>query len=157
MWTRTHSIVTKKVTAAQMWKLFADVNNWHKWDTGIGCAAMEGAFRQGNHFTLKPKGGPKVKMALVEIIPNKRFMDLTQFPSAKMYGQHLLEETPDGLKITTTMKVGGLLGFLWIKLVAQDIVDSQPGEMAAQVAFAEGLQAIRTRKALKGRNALARR
>jgi hypothetical protein len=31
MWIRTHSTVSKEVTKEQMWKLFSDVNNWHKW------------------------------------------------------------------------------------------------------------------------------
>jgi hypothetical protein len=35
MWTKSHSIVTKEVTKEQMWRLFADVNNWHTWDEGI--------------------------------------------------------------------------------------------------------------------------
>ncbi len=35
MWTKSHSILTTDVTKEQMWKLFADVNNWHTWDEGI--------------------------------------------------------------------------------------------------------------------------
>lgn len=136
MWTKTHSIVTKEVTKEQMWKLFADVNNWHKWDTGIEFAKMEGKFEKGNHFQLKPKGGPKVNIELVETVENKKFVDFTKFPLAKMYGEHTFEETPNGLKITTTMKVVGLLSFVWIKLVAQGIVNSLPVEMEQQVKFA---------------------
>ncbi len=139
MWTKTHSIVTKEVTKEQMWKLFADVNNWHKWDTGIEFAKMEGKFEKGNHFQLKPKGGPKVNIELVETIENKKFVDFTKFPLAKMYGEHTFEETPNDLKITTTMKVVGLLSFVWIKLVAQGIVNSLPVEMGQQVKFASKL------------------
>ncbi|MEP6512791.1 MAG: SRPBCC family protein [Parafilimonas sp.] len=139
MWTKTHSIVTKEVTKEQLWKLFADVNNWHKWDTGIEYAKMEGRFERGNHFQLKPKGGPKVNIELVETIENKKFVDFTKFPLAKMYGEHTFDETPSGLKITTTMKVKGLLSFLWIKLVAQGIVNLLPVEMEQQVKFASKL------------------
>ena len=56
-----------------------------------------------------------------------------------MYGTHLFEETSEGLKITTTMKVEGLLSFLWIKLVAQGIVDALPVEMEAQIKYASKL------------------
>jgi hypothetical protein len=94
---------------------------------------MDGAFEQGNHFFLKPKGSGQVKIEWVEIEEYKKFVDLTRFPLAKMYGEHLLEETPAGLKITTTMKVKGVLSFLWIKLVAQGIVDALPQEMPLQV------------------------
>ena len=56
-----------------------------------------------------------------------------------MYGEHTFEETPNGLRITTTMRVEGLLAFLWIKLVAQDIVNSLPTEMIAQIKAASKL------------------
>jgi len=139
MWTKSYSIVTKEVTKEQMWKLFADVNNWHTWDEGIEFAKMEGEFEKGNHFLLKPKGGPKLNIEFIETIENVKFVDLTKFPLAKMYGEHLFEETPQGLKITTTMKVEGLLAFLWIKLVAKGIVDGLPNEMQMQIKTANKL------------------
>ena len=139
MWIKSHSVVTKEATKEQLWKLFADVNHWHTWDDGIEYAKMEGEFEKGNHFLLKPKGGPKVKIELVETVKNKKFVDLTRFPLAKMYGEHTFEETPYGLKITTTMKVEGPLGFLWRKIVAQGIVDGLPTEMVNQVKTASKL------------------
>ncbi len=139
MWSKTYSITSKDVTKEQMWKLFADVNNWHKWDTGIEYAKMEGKFEKGNSFILKPKGGPKVNITLIETQPTSKFVDLTKFPLAKMTGCHTFEETKDGLKITTTMTVTGPLGFLWRKLVAQNIVDALPFEMAAQIKYASRL------------------
>ncbi|MHB1687148.1 MAG: SRPBCC family protein [Ignavibacteriaceae bacterium] len=139
MWTKSHSIVTKEVTKEQMWKLFADVNNWHTWNTDIEYAKMQGKFEKGNHFLLKPKKGPKVTIELIEAIENKKFVDLTRFPLAKMYGEHTLEVTPSGLRITTTMTVKGALGFLWKKIVAQDIVNALPVEMEQQVKIASKL------------------
>jgi hypothetical protein len=139
MWSKSYSIVTTEVTKEQMWKLFAYVNNWHTWDEGIEFAKMEGKFEKGNHFLLKPKGGPKLNIELIETIENVKFVDLTKFPLAKMYGEHLFEETPQGLKITTTMKVEGLLAFLWIKLVAKGIVDGLPHEMQMQIKTASKL------------------
>jgi hypothetical protein len=139
MWTKTHSIVTNEATKEQMWKLFADVNNWHKWDSEIEYAKMDGAFQQGNHFILKPKNGPKIKINLVETIENRKFIDLTKFPLAKMYGEHTFEETPKGLRITTTMKVEGVLSFLWVKLVARNIANALPVEMQHQAKFASTL------------------
>lgn len=136
MWIKTYSTITKNVTNEQMWRLFADVNNWHKWDHEIEYAKLEGNFKEGNYFILKPKGSPKVKIALVEVIENKKFVDLTIFPLAKMYGEHVFEQTTEGLKITTTMKVTGLLSFLWIKLVAQNIVNGLPTETQNQIKYA---------------------
>ncbi|MBL7814350.1 MAG: SRPBCC family protein [Saprospiraceae bacterium] len=139
MWTKSHSIVTNEVTKEQMWKLFADVNNWHTWDKGVELAQIVGKFEKGNHFIFQPKGGPKLKLAIVEADENKNFTDLTKFPLARMYGEHTFEETANGLKITTTMKVEGILGFIWRKIVAQKIVDALPEDMQQQINSAKNL------------------
>ena len=139
MWTRSHVVITKEVTKEQMWKLFSDVNNWQTWDESIEFAHLDGKFEQGNFFVFKPKGGPKIKLKILEAIENYKFVDLTTFPFAKMYGDHTFEETPEGLKLTTTMKVEGFLGFLWKKLVAQKIVDDLPKDMAIQIKAASKL------------------
>ena len=139
MWTKSYSIVTKEVTKEQMWKLFADVNNWHSWDKGIEYAKMDGKFEKGNTFELKPKGSPKVKIELVEAIENRKFTDFTRFPLAKMYGEHTFEDTTEGVKITTKMTVEGVLGFLWRKIVAQGIVNALPIEMVEQIKYASKL------------------
>ena len=139
MWSKSHSIVTKEVTKEQMWKLLADVNSWTSWDSSVEFAVLEGKFEKGNHFMFQPKGGPKLKIGIVEAIENKNFTDLTTFPLAKMYGEHLLEDTVDGLKITTTMKVEGFLGFLWRKIVAQKIVDALPEDVLQQIKTAKQL------------------
>jgi len=139
MWTRSYSIVTKEVTKEQMWKLFADVNNWHSWDKGIEYAKMEGDFKTGNSITLKPQGGPEIKVEILDVIENKRFLDVSIFPWTRLYDDHLFEETEDGLKITITIRLEGSLWFVWRKLVAQNIVDNLPREMLEQIKFASKL------------------
>jgi Polyketide cyclase / dehydrase and lipid transport len=139
MWAKSYSIETNEVTGEQMWKLFADVNNWHTWDSGVEFAKLEGQFEKGNHFEFQPKGGPKLKIEIVEATANKSFTDFTKFPLAKMYGEHTFEETANGLKITTTMKVEGLLGFVWRRLVAQKITDALPDDMQQQIKTARML------------------
>ncbi|HEV8511823.1 MAG TPA: SRPBCC family protein [Cyclobacteriaceae bacterium] len=139
MWTKSHSIVTKEVTKEQIWKLFANVNQWHTWDEGIEYAKLEGKFEKGNYFMLRPKGGPNVKVELLETVENKMFLDVTKFPLAKMYDEHLFEETPQGLKITNTITVKGILSFLWVKIVAQKIADALPTDMQQQIKTASKL------------------
>ena len=139
MWTKTHSITTKKVTKEQMWKLLSDVNNWHTWDNSCEFAKIDGKFEKGNYFNLQPKGGPSVKVKLLEVVENKSSLDVTTFPLAKMYTFHQFEETKDGLKIIQTISVTGILGFLWIKIVAQKLADALPVDMQEQVKAAQKL------------------
>lgn len=56
-----------------------------------------------------------------------------------MFDNHTFEETPQGLKITNTISVTGVLGFLWRKIVAQKIVDSLPNDMQTQIKAASKL------------------
>lgn len=44
MWLKTATVTTTKVTAQQMWKLFANVNAWNSWDAEIEWTKMDGAF-----------------------------------------------------------------------------------------------------------------
>jgi len=50
-----------------------------------------------------------------------------------MYDDLLFEDTADGLRITNTITVKGFLGSLWIKIVAQKIVDGLPDDMQDQI------------------------
>jgi hypothetical protein len=133
MWQKSHTIVTKEATKEQIWKLFSDVNNWHQWDKGIEYAKMTGEFKKGNNIDLRPNGGPRVKIEIIHIEENKRFICATKFPLAVMCDDHIFEDTKDGLKITISISVKGLFSFIWRKLVAQKIVDNLPEEMCEQI------------------------
>lgn len=139
MWKKSYSMVTDKVTAEQMWALFSDVNNWHTWDQGIEYARLEGEFEKGSSFLLRPKGGPEVTVKLVVTEKNSRFVDVTAFPLAKMYFEHVFEPTGQKLRITNTLSMTGLLGFLWVKLVAGKIAESMPEEMMHEIEAARKL------------------
>ena len=101
-----------------MWQ---DVNQWHQWDTDIEYAQLGQPFTAGSQFLLKPKAGPKVKIVLVKVEPEKAFTDLTRFPLAKMYGIHEMSETNDGLEVTHTVRIEGPLSFLWRRIVAEKV------------------------------------
>lgn len=139
MITNTYSHTTKEITQEQIWKLISNVNNWKNWDKTIENAELHGEFKNGTFFTLRPKGGPNVKIQLVDVKPNSYFKDLTRFPLAKMYGEHFYENTPEGLKMTITMTISGFLAFLWNKIVMQDIVNHLAEDIKTQIHEAKKL------------------
>ncbi len=136
MWIRTHSKIYPSVQKEEIWQLWTDVNHWTDWHDDLDYCKMDGAFAVGNHFMLKPKKAPAVKIKLVEIEEGLKFTDCTTFWGAKMYDTHTLEETKEGLRLTNTLVVTGFLKFLWIKLVAQHVADTVPDEMDALVNLA---------------------
>ena len=136
MWSKTYSKIYQGVNKAEIWRVWADVNNWPKWDKELEYCQMDHTFSVGNQFILKSKGGPKVKIILSEIKPNEKFTDFCKFPGATMHDAHELEETPNGLRITNTITVTGILGFIWVHLVAKNVVNSLPEQMDALVNYA---------------------
>ncbi len=137
MWHKTYSKVYPGVQKEAIWSLWEDVNNWDKWDPDIEYAKMIEPFQVGGRFIFKPKGAGEVTLQLVEVEKFKKFTDQLKFFGAKMYGIHEMVETPGGLKMTTTLRVTGPLTFIWVKLVAQGIVDTIPEQMDSLVKCAE--------------------
>ncbi len=140
MWTKTYSKVFQGINREDIWRVWTDVNSWPKWQNDLDDCKMEGSFSVGNHFLLKPKGVKAVKIVLTKIEEGRGFTDCTKFPLAKMYDNHEMEETPQGLKLTHTLVVTGPLQWLWVKLVAKNVADTVPAQVEALVNFARSLR-----------------
>ena len=139
MWTKTYSKTFPGLKREDIWRIWTDINNWPKWHGDLDYCKLEGEFKVGNHFFLKPKGIKQVKITLTEIREGYSFTDCTSFFGAKMYDTHSMIDTPDGLKLTNKMVVIGPLKWLWIKLVAQNVADTIPEETENLVALARSL------------------
>ena len=122
-WSRTYSKKIKGLQAEKIWAVWTDVNNWHTWQKDIEYAKLEGEFKTGNTFILKPKGVSAVTIQIIDVKINKGFTDLTKFPLAKMYGKHEFIQHDNEIEIKTTMSVEGFLGFVWRKIVAEDVAN----------------------------------
>ncbi len=128
MWQKTTTKAYGGVRAADVWRLWADVNNWVAWHSDLDYCTMSGPFTAGNTFLLKPKGAPEFKLELTEVIDGRKFTDCTKFFGARMYDTHEVEKTGDGVRLTNTLKVTGLLSFIWVKLVAANVANTVPQE-----------------------------
>ncbi|MDO8953937.1 MAG: polyketide cyclase [Gammaproteobacteria bacterium] len=133
MWIQTHSKVYQGVSKEAIWQIWTDVNNWAAWHDDLDYCKMEGSFEVENYFMLKPKGMGPFKITLTEVIPGKKFTDCTQFFGAKMYDTHELKETPEGLRLISTMKVTGPLQYLWVMLVAKNVFNDTEAQNDALV------------------------
>ncbi len=136
MWVKMFSKVYQGVTKEEIWRVWVDVNNWPKWDRELEYCKLDNAFTEGNQFTLKVRGGPKLKIYLSKVEANKTFTDQCKFFGASMYDIHELEETSAGVRITNTIKVTGILRFIWVRLVARNVANSVPSQTDALVNYA---------------------
>jgi len=135
-WSQSYSEKVAGMKAEEIWKVWADINHWNTWQNDIEYAKLEGGFKAGNTFILKPKGVSEVTIELLNVEPNKQFIDLTRFPLAKMYGKHEFIQHGNELEIKTTMSIEGYLGFLWRKIVAEDVANGmqeQTGNLIKKV------------------------
>ena len=129
MWQAPHEATVPGLERDAVWAAWADVDRWHEWDTDIDFAKAANGFRAGERFVLKPKGGPTVTIRILRADPGEGYTDLTRFPGARMFGIHDMTETPNGLRLSTTIRVEGPLAWLWRKLVAQKIADEAPDQI----------------------------
>jgi len=136
MWTKTFSQVYTGVKRQDIWALWTDIDNWPKWHGDLESCQLQGTFKAGNYFLLKPKGMRAFKIMLTEVQEGFQFTDCTAFFGAKMFDTHAMEETPNGLKIINTLVVTGPLKWLWIKLVAKHVADTVHEETEALVKLA---------------------
>ena len=133
MWIRKYSKFYPNVKPTDIWETWTDIDNWPKWHSDLEYCKLEGEFKVGSHFTLKPKGVKAVKVTLTEVNDSQNFTDCTTFPGAKMYNTNSIEVKDNGVLLSNKIVVTGPLRWLWIKLVAKNVADTVPNEVDSLV------------------------
>ncbi len=123
---RSYTKTYDNVTAKQVWAIWSDIDKRSTWDNDTEWAEITGDFVTGNHFRFKPKGGPILKMQIVERTSHQSFTDYFRMPFGHLYGIHTLKSEGNKLRITTTIEIKGLLFWLWQKLLGEKIVATLP-------------------------------
>lgn len=121
--------IIENVSAEEIFKIWIDVKNWHKFNHGIKSADLTGNFIVGNFIDLTLPNNKKVKLQITEVTKNKSFTDVTTFPLAKMYGIHEIIEENGKILLNATIKIEGILSFLWEKLVANKVASKIEDDM----------------------------
>lgn len=124
MFSRSFTKIYQGVTPESVWNVWADVENWPKWDSELEYCDISGPFEDGTSFILKPKGGPKVTIILYDVVQKKSFSDLCRFPGAVMHDLHEIRMSNDSVEITNTIRMKGVLSFLWWFLVGKNVSKS---------------------------------
>ena len=139
MWTTEYTLVTN-ASAESVWNTWADVENWPKWDKGLEWCRLDGEFKAGTTYTLKPQGGPEAKAVITDCQPLKRFADSTALPLAKMDFVHELKQEQDGLHITQRVTISGPLGFFFAQVIGKDTARDMPETLGNLVRVAKELK-----------------
>lgn len=134
MWQAKYETTTD-VPAEKLFRAISDINNWNKWDEGLESNSLECIARQGAVFTLKPKGGPNVKLTIDEIRPY-RLVDTAHLFFAKMRTTHEYEQNGGQTIIHFRVEVWGLMGFFWRKVVGEDQIKGAAVQAQALISYA---------------------
>ncbi|PTE06650.1 SRPBCC family protein [Mesorhizobium helmanticense] len=104
---KKYSTSHSELTSAKpedIWALWSDLPGWRNWDEGIIACEPKGSFDVGQTFMLTPEGAPApIEATLVDVIPNKRFVDETKLPFGTIRASHTI--TQEGQKIRVTHNI----------------------------------------------------
>jgi uncharacterized protein YndB with AHSA1/START domain len=95
MWTTEHSIET---TAAPdvIWRAWAEVQEWPRWNGDIDRIELTGPFTQGSTITMSPPAQEPVLLRIAEVVPGKQFVDEADVGGTIVRTTHRLERLGDG-------------------------------------------------------------
>ena len=137
MWKGKYETITD-VTAEKLFLAISDINNWNKWDDGLESTKLTGTAKQGVAFTLKPKGGPNVKLTIDDIRPYC-LVDTAHLFLAKMRTSHEYVQNGDRTTISFQVEVWGLMGFFWRKVVGENQIKEAAAQTQALIDYARNI------------------
>ncbi len=136
MWYKKITIETN-ATREQIWKLWANVENWNSWDGQVKFSKLNGKFEKGTYGVLKPVKSPKSKFKLVSVENLRAFTTRSYLPLAKMDFTHELHEKEGQLYITHGIKITGVFTFLFSRIIGAKIIEELPKAMETLSKMAE--------------------
>src|SRR5688572_25821384 len=109
MWTFECSEVSA-ASPADVWALWSDPARWPEFDRGVVWARLDEPFAAGSTVVLKPRGGPKARVAIESADPARGFSTHAKLPLTHLRFEHSLAPAADGgTRLASQIRVNGLL------------------------------------------------
>ena len=100
-------------TLEKVWEVLTDVQSWHKWDTEIIEANLDGDFVLGTKGTMKPKNGPKLKFYISEIEPHKSYTFNTIMPVGELVIKRTVASVKNEIEFKDDIQFTGFLKYFF--------------------------------------------
>ena len=120
-----------------LFRAIAAIDRWPDWDAELEAVAIDEPVRAGARFSLKPKGGPKVRMRIEIAEAPNQFVDVALLPFARMRTSHSFTAAGKGAIVRVVIEVWGPLAFLWDRVVARKQADGAEAQTRRFLAFAQ--------------------
>ena len=106
-WIHETSIETTAAPAV-LWKIFADVSGWKRWNAGIERILLLGDFASGIRFVMQPPGQEAFTSKLLDVVENQGFVDETVIDETRVVVDHrLIPLAWGGTKVVYRTEVEG--------------------------------------------------
>lgn len=101
---------------AAVWALWADATRWPEWNDQLESGELDGELEVGAGATVKFKRGGKMKFTVVEVEPERLFVDEARLPGCRFGHEHRIEPAGAGSEITHRLYLKGATSGLFSRL-----------------------------------------
>ncbi len=115
MFEAAHSERSSAMPAA-VWALWADATRWPEWNQQLESGELDGPLAVGTGATVKFKRGGKMKFTVVEVDPERLFVDEAKLPGCRFGHEHRIEPAGTGSEITHRLYLKGATSGLFSRL-----------------------------------------
>jgi Polyketide cyclase / dehydrase and lipid transport len=126
--------------ANAIFNVYSRVSDWPSWDLDLKAAKLEGAFVSGTQGVIEPKGGPKSKILLSNVVKNQQFDVTCKLPLCTMRFEHLLKPQEGKTLVTHRVVFEGLLAPVFGRLIGSGMRKTLPNVMQSLKAAVEQKQ-----------------
>ena len=138
MWAVEHSVETS-AKAEDVWRLWADVERWPDWNSGIERIELRGPFAVGSTILMTPPGDEPVELRISEATEPELFVDEADGGDFVVRTTHRVEGVDDERsRITYRMEISGPAAETVGPEIGPEISSDFPEMLAALAARAEG-------------------
>jgi hypothetical protein len=107
VWTNEHTIETT-ATPETIWRLWADVPGWPRWNADIEQIELRGPFAAGSTIAMTPAGQDQVELRIAEAREPELFVDEAALGETVVRTTHRLERlSEDRIQIAYRIEVTG--------------------------------------------------
>lgn len=107
MWKYEHSIETS-AAPEEIWRLWADVENWGAWNAEIEKIEIDGPFAPGAQITMTPPGDDPVLLRVAEVTVGELFVDEARFGDLLLRTVHRMDRIDNGrVRVVYRMEITG--------------------------------------------------
>lgn len=132
-----HRIVVA-TPAETIFRIYADVQNWHTWDPDTRQAVIEGPFQTGSRGRITPPKGMSMPMLFTQVTPGQCFTVESKIPLFRMLFEHELVPVSGATQVIHRVTFSGLLSVVLGPMLCRQLDAGLPVTLRNLKALAEG-------------------